>query len=156
MPADGTTRTRDIRELVAAAQISLSALSLHIDALSESARMEERPDALLVAKELYRARRARAAFFEPSIFGEPGWDILLDLYIARAEDRRISISSACIGAAVPATTALRWLAKLQRAGLVRRRPTPVDERREWVELTDEAFHRMTCFLLMPGEAKRLH
>lgn len=149
-------RSRDMRDLIAAAQISLTALSLQIDALSQSARIGERPDPLASAKQLYRGRRARAAFFQASLFGEPGWDILLDLYIARAENRRISVSSACMGAAVPATTALRWLAKLQREGLIRRRARHGDDRRRLIEMTDEAFDRMTCLLLIPGESSDLH
>ena len=38
------------------------------------------------------------------LFGEPAWDILLDLYIANVENKPVSVSSACIGSAAPPTT----------------------------------------------------
>ena len=91
-----------------------------------------------VAKAIYRARRDRDALFgqKSGLFGEPGWDILLDLYRARQEQRFVSVSSACIASAVPPTTGLRHIAALQRHGLVERQYDPFDARRCFVGLTD--------------------
>lgn len=94
------------------------------------------------AVENYRARRRRKMFLDPSLFGEPAWDILLDLFAARLQNRRISVSSACIGADVPPTTALRWLGLLEEAGLVTRHENDSDLRVTWVKLTDEASKAM--------------
>ena len=49
----------------------------------------------------------------------------------------ISISSATIAAAVPPTTALRYIEALQRHGLAERRPDP-DDRRRWYLIPTEA------------------
>lgn len=74
------------------------------------------------ARIMYGERRARDAIFghDLALFGEPAWDVLLDLYIARAEGRRISPSGACIAAVVPETAALRWIDSLIRRGFVDR------------------------------------
>lgn len=97
---------------------------------------------------LYRARRARAASFggHGDLFGEPAWDILLDLFIAREAGRRVSVSSACIAADVPATTALRWLSALEQRGLVERQADPIDGRRVHVGLSEAAVIMMERWL----------
>jgi hypothetical protein len=46
------------------------------------------------------------AISSEDLFADPGWDILLDLYAARQEGKQVSVSSLCIAAAVPPTTAL--------------------------------------------------
>ena len=89
-----------------------------------------------VAKKAYASRRRREMILPKScISGEPAWDILLDLYIAFAESRQISVTSACIASAVPQTTALRWLSVLEGESLVERLSDPVDQRRIMVRLT---------------------
>jgi hypothetical protein len=80
------------------------------------------------ARTLYRERRLRARHFAGDLFAEPMWDMLLDLYIADCERRRITVKSVCIGADVPATTALRHLSWLHEQGLVERLSHPRDAR----------------------------
>lgn len=104
-------------------------------------------DVLELARRLYAERRMRGRFFPEALFADPAWDMLLDLYIARHERRVISTTSACIGAAVPATTALRWITRLEKAGLVTRRPGSPDERLVVVELTEAAAETMTDLLI---------
>ena len=86
---------------------------------------------------MIRRRRLRSRFFEDQLFADPAWDILLDLFHAELLNRRISVSSACIAANVPATTALRWTKLLVAHGLIVRRSDPLDGRRVFVELTPE-------------------
>lgn len=81
-------------------------------------------------------RRLRERFLDPALFGEPAWDMLLDLYAARLEHSRVSVSSLCIAATVPSTTALRWLSTLTENGMVRRRADPQDRRRVFIELAE--------------------
>ncbi len=109
-------------------------------------RPGKRPDKADQARAIYQVRRSRSAIFEhPEIFGEPAWDILLDLYIATAEGKEISVSSACIGSAVPPTTGLRWLGILADKGLILRRHDPIDQRRVLVHLTREGLTLMDRF-----------
>jgi hypothetical protein len=91
---------------------------------------------LALARKAYALRRKRTAIFgNPDLFGEPAWDILLDLFIAHGEGKPVSVSSACIGSAAPATTGLRWLGVLADEGLVVRENDPEDHRRVLVRLT---------------------
>lgn len=95
------------------------------------------------ARQAYAMRRKRAIIFgNPDLFGEPAWDILLDLYIAQADGKPVSVSSACIGSAAPATTGLRWLAVLAEEGLIVRENDPGDHRRVLVRLTDKGSSAM--------------
>lgn len=93
---------------------------------------------------IYRSRRLRDdAFGEiANQFREPTWDILLDLYLAAAKGRPVSVSSACIGSGAPQTTAIRHLALLESAGLVVRTPNPMDNRAGIVTLTEDAIRRV--------------
>ena len=72
------------------------------------------------------------------IFGEPAWDMLLDLYIALYEDKSVTVSNACLSSGTATTTGLRWVATLAERGLVERIPDPKDGRRFFVRLTAEA------------------
>jgi hypothetical protein len=91
---------------------------------------------LALARQAYAQRRRRETIFGNSdLFGEPAWDILLDLFIAQAEGKPVSVSSACIGSAAPATTGLRWLGVLADEGLVLRENDPEDHRRVLVRLS---------------------
>ena len=99
-----------------------------------------------MARRTYLVRRKRAAIFgNQELFGEPAWDILLDLYVALAHDKPVSVSSACIGSAAPPTTGLRWLGILAEEGLVVREPDPEDQRRVLVRLTEEGARAMDQF-----------
>lgn len=85
-------------------------------------------------RSVIRARRLRAHYFSEQLFADPAWDILLDLLAAEVAQHRVSVSSLCVAAAVPATTALRWMKVLVEKGMIVRRNDPYDARRTWVEL----------------------
>ena len=84
-----------------------------------------------------RARRLRARYFSEELFADPAWDMLLDLLQAEIAQLRVPVSSLCIAAAVPATTALRWLKTMVSQGIFVRRADPHDGRRVFVELAPE-------------------
>lgn len=100
---------------------------------------------------MIRARRLRDQFFEASLFADPAWDMLLDLFAAELERRRVSVSSLCIAAAVPPTTALRWIATMHEHGLFARQADPTDRRRAYIGLTAKGLEAMRSYL---GAAKR--
>ena len=85
-------------------------------------------------RSVIRARRLRTRFFPDELFADPAWDMLLDLLQAEIAQLRVPVSSLCIAAAVPATTALRWLKNMVEQGLFVRRADPHDARRVFVEL----------------------
>lgn len=89
-----------------------------------------------------RLRRLRDRFFQAELFADPAWDMLLDLTAARLERVRVAVSSLCIAAAVPPTTALRWIRTMTDAGILVRVADPADARRVFIELSDGAHHAM--------------
>jgi MarR family transcriptional regulator, temperature-dependent positive regulator of motility len=98
------------------------------------------------AKRLQRARQERDAYIPTAVLGEPGWSLLLDLFVAHHQGRVVNSSGACFGAGVPQTTGLRWLDKLDLAGLIVRHPHPRDTRFVMIELSPEGLQRMTAVL----------
>lgn len=102
------------------------------------------------AGEIRRAIRARRmrddAFGMGGLFEDPAWDMLLDLFAAELERRRVSVSSLCIAAAVAPTTALRWIGKLIDADLLERRPDEFDRRRAFISLTGRASMAMRNYV----------
>jgi hypothetical protein len=98
-----------------------------------------------MVRALIRVRRLRDQFFPRDLFADPAWDMLLDLMAARLEQSRVAVSSLCIAAAVPATTALRWIRTLTEHGLFVRRHDPEDGRRIFIELSDGASDALTAY-----------
>lgn len=95
------------------------------------------------ARKAYENRRMRDRVFgDPELFGEPAWDILLDLADAEAAGERLQVTSVCIGSCVPTSTALRWVKVLEDRGLVRREHDQIDARRTFVRLTKLGAERM--------------
>lgn len=99
-----------------------------------------------IAQAEYGARRRRDQLFNANIFAEPAWDMLLDLFVQRHQRRPVSVQSLCIAAAVPQTTALRWIGKLDRRGLVDRTPCTIDNRVIHVSLSDTGLALMEEYL----------
>lgn len=95
---------------------------------------------------IIRGRRLRDQYFDEALFGDPAWDILLDLTAARLEKRPVAVSSLCIAAAVPPTTALRWITRLTEEGLLVRIADPRDGRRVFIALSDGAAEGMFAYL----------
>ena len=93
-------------------------------------------------RHLIAMRRLRDRFFRAELFADPAWDILLDLTASRLERRSVSVSSLCIAAAVPPTTALRWIRMMTEQELLERRSDPADARRMFVDLSDAAFQNV--------------
>ena len=92
----------------------------------------------------------RLRYFDGSLFADPAWDILLDLAAARAERQQVSVTSLCIAAGVPATTALRWIGQMVEAGLLVRLSDPHDRRRAYIALADIVIERIE--VIMKGTA----
>jgi DNA-binding MarR family transcriptional regulator len=105
-------------------------------------------DAELVhlARRISSFRRKRDAMFDGLIFAEPEWDILLDLFAEGGIGRRVSMSSLCIAAAVPTTTAVRCINAMIDQGLLVKSRDIHDARRVLVELTDQSRQKMRVLL----------
>lgn len=102
------------------------------------------PDPRLVRR-IIRQRNERRRFFDAELFADPAWDMLLDLAAAHAEHHRVSVSSLCIAAGVPATTGLRWIKQMTETGLFERVEDSSDKRRVFITLSDAAVDAMARY-----------
>jgi hypothetical protein len=150
--AQATVRLQQLSEEVGRIANVLAALSEDEAAAAAMAMVGaapngdgERLDAGFV-RSIIRARRLRDHFFRGEMFADPAWDMLLDLMAARVERQRVAVSSLCIAAAVPPTTALRWIKTLCDQGLFVRVADPEDGRRVFIELSVETATRMEAYL----------
>ena len=107
------------------------------------------PDPRLVRR-IIRQRQLRARFFDGDLFGDPAWDMLLDLTAARAEHTRVSVTSLCIASGVPPTTALRWIGQMIDSALLERVEDETDRRRAFITLTDKASDAMARYFAELG------
>ena len=99
-------------------------------------------------RNIIRLRRRRDRIFGLGLFGEPAWDMLLELYAAEITGRRECVSGRCVSG-VPATTALRWITLLENAGWIARRADQLDRRRSFLSLTPKATSAMDSFFAQP-------
>ena len=95
---------------------------------------------------ILQQRRQRHRFFDPELFADPAWDILLVLALAELQFRRMSVGRLCDASNVPTTTALRWVKHLADKGHVVRVPDRLDNRRSYIELSDSASEAMRMYL----------
>ena len=111
-------------------------------------REQDSPPATITAKairQMIKLRRLRDSYFDAELFADPAWDILLDLMAARLEGRNVSVSSLCIAAAVPPTTALRWITAMTESGMLLRQQDPDDARRVFIILSDEVAAKLNDY-----------
>jgi hypothetical protein len=104
-------------------------------------------DILHVVEAVIASRRQRLKFFEPDLFFDPSWTMLLDLFRAALRRQRISVSSVCYGSGVPETTALRYIKVMEERGYLTRDPDPTDKRRVFLCLTPLASERLTGYFM---------
>jgi len=101
----------------------------------------------VIATSIYRARRRRSEYFGDSLFGEPAWDMLLDLFVNKALGRRISTTSLCLAAEAPQATGLRYIDQLEAKGLLQRQTAPDDRRMTLVDLTQLGYRLMRRYVV---------
>jgi len=117
-----------------------------------AAEPNEDPPAVSVeqVRNVIRARRLRSRFFAEDLFADPAWDMLLDLLQAEISQLRVPVSSLCIAASVPATTALRWLRSMVDQQMFVRRADPHDGRRVFVELAPDTSRALRSYFAELG------
>ena len=63
-------------------------------------------------------RRSRLKLLPPELFAEPAWDLLLELFLADAEGRRLTARQVCERSDIPPPVMSRWLKHLSQSGYV--------------------------------------
>ena len=142
-PEHGEAGSRELRQIAQA----LFKMAGEFDRTEEPGRASPpRGRAAIVAGSLHRDRLHRARYFPPGLFGEPAWDILLDLFAALHACELRSVKEVCLAANVPEATALRHIEGLIAQGLVTRRRDRTDNRRKFLTMTPEGNRRMLDYL----------
>src|ERR1044072_6407591 len=107
---------------------------------------QERPQARAWAERLSAERRRRDALFPDGLFGEPAWDLLLAMFVARDKGQAMILCRAYKAAGVSDTTGRRLLDRMEEDGLITRRRAPRSRKMRIAELTDLAVERLTDYL----------
>jgi DNA-binding MarR family transcriptional regulator len=89
-----------------------------------------------------RAEQERSELFGPDLFPNPAWAMLLHLFVSDTEGRPVTSSGICAAAGVTETVALRNLAVLVTAKLVRRQPQPGNPGAIYLTLTPAGKERL--------------
>ncbi|WP_337180262.1 JAB domain-containing protein [Sphingopyxis granuli] len=104
--------------------------------------------ALENAKAMMRRRLLRQQLFgAPGLFGDPAWEMLVDLFIHERERKPISVSALCLTPSIPMSSAIRLCQKLSDAGMILRIPDLYDGRRTFVRLSPDTSHLIRSYFL---------
>ena len=105
MQDDPAERLRAALIVVRRARAQIEALSGGIASRSDDYSLRD------FAETLLRDRRRRELHFPAALFGEPAWDLLLALYIAREEGRDPDAADACAAARVKPSSGRHLIAE---------------------------------------------
>ena len=109
-----------------------------------SARVET---AVETARRAYNERKVRPNFVgNGDMFGEPAWDMLLDLFISQANEEEVTVKAGCLHADIPPTTTIRWLKVLEQNGLIMSHVDPADPKQHLIHLTATGYEGMLRYL----------
>jgi len=131
IPARAERFERQTRKLIEDAE---RAAAMHNGDLSDYARLT------LVG------RKQRDHYFDPMLFSNPAWDILLNLYVADAEGTPVSVIDSCASLPVPQGVALRWLGYLKQEEMVIEMPDPARPRQTVIRLSDQTRLAVSTYL----------
>lgn len=102
--------------------------------------------ALENAKQTIRRRVLRHQLLgSAELFGEPAWDVLIDLFIQECEEKPISVSSLWSATGLSESSSKRILQKLYDAKLIFRTVDPTDRRRQFVRLSPSIAKRLRAY-----------
>lgn len=117
-----------------------------VEPMGEAAAEDLRAVLRRSAERILARRRLRDGFFGSDMFGEPAFDLLLDLFVQEIDGSNAYTTNVAVASGAPMTTALRQIAMLVDRGYVRRAPDPVDRRRVMLQMTEQGFQTMWDYL----------
>lgn len=124
---------------------ALNALKAKIEAFRITATpfQTQKSSVLKSVRRHYDRRKNRDGIFNlPELFGEPAWDMLLELYIAAEEGRQTTATHLCMASGVPVATARRWLAILESHGFLEHVNTHEDAQHDEIVISAHARERI--------------
>jgi hypothetical protein len=148
---EGTPRSRrdislwNLQENLTKLAEELAEAARRFDAASNDSDSEASIDAMSPRQyftSLLELRRTRERYFGSELFGEPAWDIMLELMLARIEDREILSSQLKSHAGSPAIVTRHYLEALVEAKLVDKFENAANVDDPCIVLSSEAARRM--------------
>ena len=112
--------------------------------IQAEAQPQQRAMYQAAASRVRMTRVLRHQFLNSAWLGEPVWDIVLVLYVFDGR-RRMTTGDLIALSAVPSSTALRWFAVLEDAGLIVRKDSPTDKRIVYIELSEFGRTKLDAF-----------
>ena len=113
---------------------------------AERAAAMHKGDLTDYARQTLAGRKQRDRYFDPILFSNPAWDILLHLYVADAEAKPVSVLDSCLASTVPQGVALRWLGYLKQEEMVIEIQDPARPRQTIVRLSDQTRSAVSAYL----------
>jgi FixJ family two-component response regulator len=104
-------------------------------------------------RRVLRNEAKRRKLFNGALFGDPAWNMLLDLLSAKLQGHTVPVSSACIASGAPTTTALRLVNRLVEDAVLVRVPDPKDGRRDFLEIDPAVEEQLLAYLRDLAEAR---
>jgi CheY-like chemotaxis protein len=105
-------------------------------------------------RELLKKEARKREIGAGELFGDPAWEMLLDLLLARIESRQVSVSSACIASGAPMSTALRLVRRLVSSDVLVRVPDEHDRRRNFLVINPKIEEPLIDYLSEQVRAQR--
>jgi predicted transcriptional regulator len=136
--------------------VELSALKSNIAEISEKVENQLRADILdnddnklltVFVSRYMENRNLRNKMISQDLFSDPCWDILMDVFSARLNDKNISVSAVATAGNMPHTTGLRYIDTLEKIGYIYRERDDWDGRRIFVKMSDDTFRMMKEYFL---------
>ena len=130
--------TRAFEERLRDAARQMKATARELEAIaSRAARLTRRmvsleeirsnaPALAALAQREYEQRRLREAMIPTDQFGDPAWDMMLDLFVRDLLGKTTLTTSAQLASQCPPTTALRYMVQLEEEGMLVREPSATD------------------------------
>ena len=142
------TMARDIMVLADEAEADAMALvGPNLDRVPEKNKHESCSKSRFLESVEYHlhVRKIREKYFGKKIFGEPAWDILLELYVSELQDKKISTSNLILSSSYSSSTAMRWIKNLEENSMIFKSPSKIDGRVQYQRISKAAFDQMTSY-----------
>lgn len=98
------------------------------------------------ARHILAGRKQRDRYFDPMLFSNPAWDILLNLFVADSEGRPVTLLDSCLISTIPQGVALRWLGYLKQEEMVLERSDPENPGQTLIRLSEQTRRAITAYL----------
>ena len=137
---------RDMEDAARLFRLVAESVEADVVGLADSERPQVVTRNILIEAALreVKKRGRRKELLPGQMFGEPGWEILLLLYVEQ-QGTRLNIARLSSELNLPGTSTLRWLNYLEEYGLVERDPNPIDQRSAFLRLTAQAMKALDVY-----------